>query len=326
MKKRHLVGMLVPMLLSGAGAAWAALETRAVTGAVMNLQLGGTSLPVASLAGGSTYAPVLTEKTTGPTSPKKHLGPPQVDPVVAQVGLDLPPTLASWIDASWTGSAQPKDGSITLCDSNLRPIEERQLSSTALTEVAFPALDARSKEVGRLTLTLQPQSARTVSGSQCKGADAASKAKAKHWLPSNFRVDLTGLDTRGVVRIEPFSVKSTAQGASPRGQRAQSPAQIPDLRLTIARSKSEAFQSWHDDFVVEGNNGDDKEKAGAIVLLDATLSKELARISLEHVGVFGLAIDPANPAQVVVDLYVEVMRFSVPGSAKASAAKAARAR
>ncbi len=71
---------------------------------------------------------------------------------------------------------------------------------------------------------------------------------------------------------------------------------------------------WSDDFIAKGNNGDDREKNGAIVFLDASLKNELGRINLFNCGIAGLSPEPqvANSEairRVTAEVYCEQMEL-----------------
>jgi hypothetical protein len=87
--------------------------------------------------------------------------------------------------------------------------------------------------------------------------------------------------------------------------------EFPDLRVTLSQASLQSWSDWFEDFVVKGDNGDDKEKSGAIVFLDATLKQELGRIELKNVGIFALRRQPSTEqvARVTAELYVESMEL-----------------
>ena len=65
--------------------------------------------------------------------------------------------------------------------------------------------------------------------------------------------------------------------------------------------------------MVKGNNGDDREKSGAIVFLDATQKQELGRIELRNVGIYALRRQPSTEqvARLTAELYVESMELKL---------------
>ena len=86
--------------------------------------------------------------------------------------------------------------------------------------------------------------------------------------------------------------------------------------MTLAETTAATWDSWFEDFVVEGKNDDSKEKSGAIVFLSPNLKDEVLRVKLFNVGIFALR-RPARQAhdesirRVVADLYVERMELDL---------------
>jgi len=74
-----------------------------------------------SAQGGLPIAAVVTDKADSSLIPKKHLGGVSYSPLVMECGPALSPVLFDWINASWTGKPQRKDGSIVTANAHLRP-------------------------------------------------------------------------------------------------------------------------------------------------------------------------------------------------------------
>jgi hypothetical protein len=301
------------------GAASAAADKRSYAAASFAMSLDGQGIGyVKSVEGGGIVADVVVERAAQAKVLQKHISVPRYEPFVVKVGLDSPVALYEWIDASWTATQGAKSLSVVECATDGRALSERAINDGLLTEVGFPALDGRNnKEVAYLTLKISPANTRTVAA---KGNCAVPKlgAKTKQWTSANFSLMLDGVDASGVVRVEPFSVTvglgapvaGTVRGA---GHEAVS-VDIPSLELTVARTGARDFEAWFEKFVVQGNSGAGQEKGGALVLLGADLKEELARVTLQGVGISSMRPDKTEPGHVNFGLYVESMRFSVGGA------------
>ena len=94
---------------------------------------------------------------------------------------------------------------------------------------------------------------------------------------------------------------------------------MPNLKLTISMADVEAWEDWHQSFVIDGKRSDDDDElTGSITFLDPSLTKELAEIQLLHVGLISLDTTgpEANQEEVprfTVELYVEEMKFEYKG-------------
>jgi hypothetical protein len=274
-----------------------------------------------SVDGGSAVADVVTEKADSSLIAKKHLGSISYSPLVVQVGLAMSPALFDWINASWTGKAQRKDGSITAADYNLTAISQRDFFHALVTETTIPALDGASKDPGYLTVTLAPEYTRD---SKPSGKVTGETVKQKLWVASNFRVTIDELDCTRVMRVEPLTVKQpiAREDVGVVRRTGIEPAQLefPNLKITLSQVGSETWFAWFNDFVIKGNNGESKERNGSIALLSPDLKDEVLRIDLFNLGIFAFGPEKAEAnsdrvATVTAQLYCERMELRLPDKA-----------
>jgi hypothetical protein len=81
----------------------------------------------------------------------------------------------------------------------------------------------------------------------------------------------------------------------------------------VAENAAAPLYDWHEDFVIKGNNGQQKEKTATLEFLTADLSSALFTLQFSGVGIFRLE----SEAQANVDairkvragLYCEEIRF-----------------
>ena len=280
---------------------------------------------VKSVDGGNTTADVVLEPPQPGSFAKKHLGNARIEPFVLAIDLGMHGNVYDWVAESWTGTPTPRDGVVAEVDQKFDERARREFHHAVITETAFSALDAASKTPWHVTVKFAPESIAATKGGGSIGAGATTKQK--QFVPSNFRFELDGLDTKKVSKIDAFTVKQSVPvddvGAVRDFQVAPTTVEFPNLRVTFAESSAPTWTEWFDDFVVKGNNGDDREKHGAIVFLDPTLKNELARIMLQNVGIFALRRPSSAGDQLprlVADLYVESMTLKVSGAELADSA------
>jgi hypothetical protein len=135
------------------------------------------------------------------------------------------------------------------------------------------------------------------------------------------RFEMAGLDGTKVTKIDSFTVRRAVPNksvADPRSSETKPGViEFPDLRITLPASGAQTWVSWHDDFVVKGENGPENERSGAIVYLEANQT-ELLRINLSNCGIFRLTPQqemkstspqsmPAMVQSIVAELYCERM-------------------
>lgn len=334
MPKCHRGGTLITMsavrlraLLVGAaatlvGVGEARAQMRSVTTEVHLLTLDGATVgPLSGVEGGAITGNVVVIQAGGDADvAKKHIAGLRYEDIIVDVGPGMSKALSDWIAGSWAGTSPRKNGSVVTGDAMGKARTEREFNNALLTATTFPTLDAASKEPASLRLAITPELIRVKSGggADVKGA-VGSKAAGKAWLASNFKLELDGLDATHVTRIESFTVRQpiAAYAAGERREHATVPGKVefPNLRITLRESSADSWIKWHEDFVTNGNSGDDREKNGAIVVLGPDLKRELFRVNLQNCGIFRLARERVQAgaekvANLTADLYCERMQFT----------------
>jgi hypothetical protein len=282
---------------------------------------------VKSVDGGAISAEVI-EEPTGPASfVKKHIGTPKYEDFSLQIGFSMSTAVYDWIAASWAMNYMRKDGSIVTADFKLDAMSERQFFNALITEVGIPACDGGSKEPAYLTLKFAPEYTRVVKASGKTSFDLSKQAQAT-WLPFNFRLTIDGLDTSRVSKIDSFTVKQKLKPVGDTRDYSKEPGKLefPNLSITLSEETADSWIDWHEDFVIRGNNGEEKEKGGMLEFLSPNRNKVLARIRFHNIGIVSVgpakpAVDPCNagcPASLAAqdpvrrlraELYVERMEF-----------------
>ena len=293
---------------------------RTFTSSNFMLTLDGVACGFATSAGGGDIvAEVIQENAVPAFFAKKHLGPIAYEDFAVQFGLGMAQAVYDWIAASWAGAFVRKDGSITTADQSFNAQLEQVFSGALLTETTISALDAAAKSPGTFTITFSPELTRTTKGSG--KLPAAAGQKQKQWSASNFRLDLDGLDSSHVRKIDSFTVKQTVTandvGDSRDIRKEAGKVEFPNLKVTMNDGPTAAgWLSWFEDFVIKGNSGEAQEKSGAIVFLGPDLKAELGRILLHNVGIFALRrpVQQAHADAVrflTAELYCERMELQV---------------
>jgi hypothetical protein len=238
---------------------------------------------------------------------KKHIGKPEYEDFSVQIDGTMSQALYDWIAASWRGRAPKRNGAVLWCDNKLAILTEHAFSNALITETAFPALDASSKEPAYLNIRFRPESITTKKGTG--KLTLGSLGKQALWLTSNFRLEIDGLQTDTIKRIDSFAIKRTS---------GPEPAKIdfPDLKVSIGQQTAQSWIDWHADFLVKGNNDDKHEKNGKIRFLAPDLKTELARVELHNLGIFRLSTESGVGSQaglIIAELYCEWMEFYMGG-------------
>jgi hypothetical protein len=263
--------------------------------------------------GGSVYSDVVSVFEGGLHFAKKHLGPPKYEAFTIPIGVAMPDGLFDWVAGSWRSTPEAKDGAVLGVDANFNIKSETGFSGALVLETRIPALDAASKQAGYLTVRFQPKFIDVK-----PGAGKLSLVFAKQlWRTANFRLQIDGLDCTKVSKIDAFTVKrelTVISSGSSGISLVPEKIEFPNLRITLSQPSAQSWFDWHENFVVNGNNGDTFERNGAISFLSNDLKKELSRIELRHLGIVRLASTPAGGggqiARVTADLYCEEMQLT----------------
>ncbi len=274
---------------------------------------------IESVEGGNVSAEVISESVGPDYFVKKHIGQPKYEDFSVRIRLSMEKKVYDWIAASWKANHQRKDGSVIVADYKGNAKAIREFYNAMITETTIPAMDASSKDAAFMTLKYSPEFTRYKKGSgKVSGSLEKGKRGQRKWLPANFRLEIDGLDCTKVSKVDSFTVKQAAVsddiGVARDQIREPGKLEFPNLRITLPESVAQSWFDWHEDFVIKGNCGDDKEKNGALTFLAPTLKDEMARVDFYHLGIFRISADKPEPqasqiAQVVAELYCERMEF-----------------
>lgn len=270
-----------------------------------------------SVEGGDVTAEVINEAVGPDSIVHKHIGKPKYEEFEMEVNLGMNKPLYEWIRQSWTQNYRRVNGSITAMDLNMQAKSEQQFFNALLTETTIPTLDGGSKEPAHITVKFSPEYTRPGKGDG-KADLGAPKTAQKQFLPSNFKLEIDGLDCTKVNKVDSFTVKRTAvtNDIGKARDYAKEPGKLefPNLKITFSERSADSWRAWHENFVIKGNNDQKNEKSGSLTFLSANLKEELVTIRFYNMGIFRLRSDQGEAnadaiKRVVAELYVEKMDF-----------------
>jgi hypothetical protein len=294
---------------------------RTYSGRTAALELEGKPCAlVDDAAGGDARGEVVTQRGAD-GSIHKHLAAVRYEDIVFDVDLDDVagcPALHDWIRDTVRGlRGVRRSGALVEVDAAGHERLRLQFTSAVLEEVTFPGLDASSKERAAITLRAAPEQTK-----RSKGTGAVvpfSKAgKTKQWLQGSFRLSIDGVDTKGVAKIDALVVKvryvAMAAGAARDATKSGGTLEVPNISLAVAEAYADSFYGWHEDFVIRGNSGQDRERNGILEWLAPNASSVLGVLRFYQVGIMQVAPSPIGAEKVAraqVELYVERMDFGL---------------
>lgn len=275
---------------------------------------------VASVEGGHATADVVQEKLGSDHVIKKHIAGVKYEDITISCGTGMSKGFYEWIKASFDHKYTRKNGAIITADYNYKEYTRLNFYNALITEIGFPALDAASKDAAKMTIKVSPEYTRmqAAAGSSIANGFKIDQTIQKKWLPSNFKLEIGGLDCTRVNKIEAITVKQKVID-NPVGElrdyeREPAHLEIPNLVVTLAESHAKEFYDWHDNFVIKGQNADDQEKSGTLTYLAADMKTELFSINFHHLGIFKLTPEKVeagseNIRRVKAEMYCEEMEF-----------------
>jgi len=297
----------------------AAASSRQFAAGHIALTLNETAAGFLSFAdGGNAFSDVVNEKLGQDNVVRKHIGGVKYEDITITATTGMSKAFYDWISSSLTSKASKMSGAIDATDFNFKIRSEMSFFNALITEVGFPALDAASKDAAKMTIKFAPESTR-ISNTPGGTLKSATNQKVTKWLSSNFKLTLDGVDTSHVTHIDAFALTfdvSLNSDGNPVGRNLN----VPNMKVRVPVAGAQDFIKWHQDFVIDGNSGQEQEKTGSISYLAPGLTTEIFRLDIGNIGIFALDYDPLvegtdSVRQVTVQLYAETMKFfNVKGS------------
>jgi hypothetical protein len=250
----------------------------------------------------------------------KHTTTREQESFTIELGLSEVNPLTVWIAQSWNGEYQKHSGHVVHADFDYKAQLYHYFYDALIEEVAFPTLDAGSKESLMLKAKIKPERIELKPGDGAR-IQAPSRPTQKLMTASAFRFVLEGFDTRYVNKIEGFTIKQGIKTVNAgRTSKTQMPELVPtkidfpDLKVHMSLSHADAIIDWYKRAVIEGESVANNETTGFIELLTADRKQVLARINLDGVGIKSFAIPKSEANQDAIkrcsfDLYVSSINF-----------------
>lgn len=268
-----------------------------------------------SVEGGDAVGEVVVQKVAGVPIQKKHIANVKYEDFTITCGLAAGKELFQWISDTMAGKLGRKNGSIIAADYNYKAIETVEFYNALITEIAFPALDASSKEPAKMTIKFAPEhTRRTKGGSTLPPAGLGVKQKA--WLCSNFKLDIAGLDCTRVSKIEALVVKQVVQadavGVTRDPIKVPAHLEFPNLVFATSEDRADDLVAWYTDFIVNGKPLEANEKSGSLTFESPDLKAALLTINFRNLGVFKCAPEKMEAGaegirRIKAEMYCEQM-------------------
>ena len=294
-----------------------AAPLRATAGS-FTLAIDGVHAAAPQLARGGDAVGNVVEQVGPEMKHRKYLAGVRYTDIELTCGADMTSPMRDWIQATLGGTYLAKDGSLSAGSFDGKEQSRLDFTHAQLTGIGFPALDAASRGSPSLQLSLTPESARRYPGS---GAEIGMGKPTKAWASASFRLEIPGLDTSRVMRVEPLVVRLavTESAAGELRDYERSPTQlvVPNLVVTLSESARASWSAWHEDFVVNGNCGPDRERTGTLDVLAADSKSALFRLDFHGLGIVSLTTNAPTQMEQVgtirAEMYCQEIAVTFPG-------------
>lgn len=311
-----MVFILIVSTLSPAHTA----ERRTLPGTVMFAIEGKYEGRVLSMSGGNLIGTISEVRLPDSGSTiKKSIQNVAIEALEIEMALDNNVETFNWLNESINGRPSQKTVTIFTCDLNFNIIQSKEYLKVIPAGFSMSNPDVDSKINGKIVLSFNAEQARE--GARSGKCPQATLTKPKTWFPSNFRLDIPGLDTVQVRTVSGLEIafknlQTTGNGRNTTSENVSVKYGnlMISLSATLARTKS--WEDWYNTFLVQGRRSDQEEKSGTLVLLSPDMKNELLRINLSNLGLFkfenNFVAGPTAPiSNIEAGVYVEKIDFDV---------------
>lgn len=254
----------------------AAAKSRGYTAGGVQLELDGRTISARRVSGGDVVGVV------GSAAGDKRIASTVYEPIEIELSVtDAGPLLSDFL----AGNSKPLAAALVYTGADGKILRRRTFADALLTRADFGPLDASSKDVATVTLTIQPSTAPkdAASDARSESAKSASGEKQKLALASNFRFSIPGVDCSRIAKVESFSI-SRAAPASGTGRSSNKPTEADCSNITlIFRGPSADLTNWHRAFVIDGKSSE--EKTLRLEMLSQDMKTVLLTLDARGVGI-----------------------------------------
>jgi tail tube protein gp19 len=279
---------------------------------------------IKSISGGDAEADIATHDHGPLNMQTKQMANFKFNPFKAKVGIAQGGAMNDWIKASFDKQYATKSGAIIAGDFNYKATHRVDFINALITSVGIPALDGSSKEASYIDVEWDCENVLHTPG---KGEDIKGDygVNQKKWSSSMFKFDLAGLTDacKRVSKIDAFTWKQAVVTDQIGAQRIMTkhPAKItvPDIKITLSAADFEPWRQWSQAWFQDGKCLASDHKDGTITFLSPDMATEIGHIELKQCGLKkvtapSLEANKEEVSRIVVELFVEEMKFVMGGS------------
>lgn len=264
-----------------------------------------------SVEGGHATSDVVTG---GPRGETKHSAGVKYEDIVLACGTGMSKAFYEWMMACADRRYIRKNGAIVTCDYNYKELSRLEFNNALMTEVAFPALDAASKDAAKMTIKISPEATRMKTGA-AGGTVLRTKDSAiqKKWLPANFRLKIDRLDCSRVNKIEAIIIKQKVGRGTAYLMGSPNPETSP-MVITLPEAQAKPFYEWHQ-ASLNMRNAPANKRTGELEYLSEDMRETLFSLRFADLALANVTPERPqggieNPRRVKAEMYYQRMQLS----------------
>lgn len=270
------------------------------------LEIDGKSIgTVQTVEGGYAKADVVSMSLGPEDYPLKHISNVRFEPITVRGDIN---SLVDLARKAFDNKPVRANGRVLTMGMTGKSIGGLEFFNAIPTKVAISDLDGASREQCYIEVTLAPESTRRFEGGGAEARFASSKQE--RCMRSSFKVNIPGMVTNGVTKVENISLtRAVAQdnvGEQRIATKSPEKASIPNVVLTVVEGTAKDFWTWYDSFLIKGDNGQEKERTIDVQLMGPDMKTPVLTLSGTGVGMVAMRplVGNDNLAKVEVELYV----------------------
>jgi phage tail-like protein len=279
---------------------------------------------VISVDGGNFKSEAVGEKVGSDPVETRYPGRQKWDDITLTIGTSMSPRFWKWIEASINNKPERRSGAIITCDFDGNERVRREFKDALISEIQFPALDAKAKNPAFITVKISPE---TMEWSELSGntkrshpdaPTAGPSVKQKLWIPANFSFRMDGFpkeNMKWVQKVDQFSIKQNIIN-NPIGKELYVRKEVgrieyPNITFYVAEPYAKPWlDHWKE--VVGNGNRQGSEHTGGIEYLSSDLKTVLMGINFQGMGLTGVTFDKHEAGNdgvrfVKVECYTETI-------------------
>jgi len=210
-----------------------------------------------------------------------------------------------------------KSGSILSGDSMGNPRGQTDFSYAYISELTFPALEAKNRDAAQILLSFAPEGLKI---NRTPTTTARFGTKQKVWQCAHFRLTINGLEEScaAVTAIEALTFTQDVVKDISGQVTGVGPLHVPNPVVYCPEEFAGQFVDWHYDFLVNGNHLTANERTGSLEFLAPDKKTVYFTLLLSGLGIYGCALEGeemkagANRRRKV-EIYCETMTFGKGG-------------